>query len=54
MLFFIRNEGQEIEFFMIYTLDIGGGRMSEAETIMAVQRMQEYIDVNILTKITLK
>ncbi len=24
MLFFIRNEGQEIEFFMIYTLDIGG------------------------------
>lgn len=54
MLFFIRNEGQEIEFFMIYTLDIGGGRMSEAETIMAVQRMQEYIDVNILRKITLK
>ncbi len=30
--------------YMIYTLDIGGGRMSEAE----------YIDVNILRKITLK
>ncbi len=28
--------------------------MDEAETIMAVQRMQEYIDDNILRKITLK
>lgn len=28
--------------------------MDEAETIMAVQRMQEYIDENILRKITLK
>lgn len=28
--------------------------MDEAETVMAVQRMQEYIDDNILSKITLK
>lgn len=28
--------------------------MNETETIMSVQRMQEYIDVNILRKITLK
>lgn len=28
--------------------------MSEVETVMAVQRMQEYIDENILRKITLK
>lgn len=35
-------------------MSLGGEKMDETETIMSVQRMQEYIDVNILRKITIK
>jgi len=35
-------------------LDVGGERMNQVEIVMAVQKMQEYIDKQILNEITLK
>jgi len=35
-------------------LDVGGERMNQVEIVMAVQRMQQYIDNQILNEITLK
>lgn len=39
---------------MRYTFFNGGEKMDEADIMLAVQRMQEYIDMNIERKITLK
>jgi AraC-like DNA-binding protein len=39
---------------MIYTLVHGGEKMNEAEIIMTVQWMQEYIEANLHERITLK